>query len=105
MIKIEKTYGVRGVANDRTLIRLQELIALYWEQYGFAGKSGKVIIDTEKISYYKFGLKLGIHRFATNGLVINENGIIRDCGMYLPEVMDRQILTDLGVLFNMKLNF
>lgn len=102
MIKIEKTYGVRGVSDYSTLVRLQELISLAKQQYGWVGKA---VIDSEKITYYKFGLKLGISRFATNGLVVNENGIIRDCGMYLPEIMDRQILTDLGVLFNMKLNF
>lgn len=101
MIKIEKTYGVRGVSNHSTLIRLQELIALAKQQYGWVGKA---VIDTEKITYYKFGLKLGLCRFATNGLVVNEEGIIRDCGMSYPEIMDRQILTDLCVLFNIKLN-
>ena len=55
MIKIEKTFGVRGVENDRTLIRLQELIALSKDTYGWVGK---VVIDTEKITAYKFGLKL-----------------------------------------------
>lgn len=99
MIKIEKTYGVRGVADYQTLIRLQELISLAKQQFGLVGKA---VIDAEKITYYKFGLKLGIHRFATNGLVVNENGIVRDCGVTLPEVIDRQVLTDLCVLFNMK---
>ena len=28
MITIEKTYGVKGVANDATMLRLQELIFL-----------------------------------------------------------------------------
>lgn len=101
MIKIEKTYGVRGVSDDATLIRLQELIVLAKQQYGWIGKA---VIDTEKITYYKFGLKLGLCRFATNALVVNEEGIIRDCGMYIPVLMDRQILTDLCVLFNMKIN-
>ncbi len=102
MIKIEKTYGVRGVADYSTLVRLQELISLAKQQYGWLGKA---VIDAEKITYYKFGLKLGIHRFATNGLVVNENGIIRDCGTFVPEVIDRQVLTDLCVLFIMKANF
>lgn len=79
MIKIEKTYGVRGVYNDLTLVRLQELISLAKQQYGLVGKA---VIDTEKITYYKFGLKLGIMRLATNGLVVNEYGIIRDLGMF-----------------------
>lgn len=98
MIKIEKTYGVRGVADYQTLIRLQELISLAKQQYGLVGKA---VIDAEKITYYKFGLKLGLHRFATNGLVVNEEGIVRDCGTFIPDVIDRQVLTDLCVLFNM----
>lgn len=102
MIKIEKTYGVRGVVDDFTLVRLQELISLAKQQYGLVGKA---VIDTEKITYYKFGLKLGLCRFATNGLVVNENGIIRDCGISFPEIMDRQVLTDLCVLFNMRINY
>lgn len=102
MIKIEKTYGIKGVSDYETLIRLQELISLAKQQYGLEGKA---VIDAEKITYYKFGLKLGIQRFATNGLVVNENGIIRDCGISFPEIIDRQILTDLCVLFNMKINF
>lgn len=102
MIKIEKTYGVRGVSDDLTLVRLQELISLAKQQYGLVGKA---VIDTEKITYYKFGLKLGFSRFATNGLVVNENGIIRNCGMSFPKIIDRQILTDLCVLFNMRINF
>lgn len=34
MIKIEKSYGVRGVADYATLVRLQELISLAKQQYG-----------------------------------------------------------------------
>lgn len=102
MIKIEKTYGVRGVYNDLTLVRLQELISLAKQQYGLVGKA---VIDTEKITYYKFGLKLGIMRLATNGLVVNEYGIIRDLGMFFPKIIDRQVLTDLCILFNIKINF
>lgn len=101
MIIIKKTYGVRGVYDYRTLVRLQELISLAKQQYGVAGKA---VIDAEKITYYKFGLKLGICRFATNGLVVNENGIVRDNGTFSHEIIDRQILTDLCVLFNMKAN-
>lgn len=102
MIKIEKTYGVKGVADYSTLIRIQELIALAKQQYGLVGKA---VIDAEKISYYKFGLKLGIQRLSTNGLVINEWGIIRDCSRFTPEVLDRQILTDLCTLFNIRASF
>ena len=55
MITIEKTYGVKGVANDATMLRLQELIFLAKKQYGLVGKA---VIDTVKNTYSKFGLKL-----------------------------------------------
>lgn len=94
-MKIEKSYGVQGVADDITLVRLQELIALYKEKCPV----GKAVIDTEKITFYKFGLKTGILRFATNGIVVNEMGIIRMNGWLVPEIWDREILTDVYKLF------
>ena len=96
MITIEKTYGVKGVENDLTMVRLQELIALAKKQYGWVGKA---VIDTEKIMYTKFGLKLGLSRLSTNGLVVRENGIIRYDGFLNPIVYDKQILRDLYRLF------
>ena len=96
MLTIEKTYGVKGVANDKTILRLQELIADAKCQYGWVGKA---VIDTEKITYSKFGMKLGIQRLSTNGLVVNEYGIIRDDSFDLPVVMDRQVLKDVYNLF------
>ena len=96
MITIEKTYGVKGVENDLTMVRLQELIALAKKQYGWVGKA---VIDTEKIMYTKFGLKLGLSRLSTNGLVVSENGIIRYDGFLNPIVCDKQILRDLYRLF------
>ncbi len=96
MIKIDKTFGVRGIANLDTAIRLQELIALSKNQYGWVGKA---LIDPEKITFSKFGLKLGIARLSTNGLAVDENGIIRNYGIEVPEVLDRQILTDICQLF------
>ena len=101
MITIQKSFGVQGVADNDTLIRLQELIALSRHQYPV----GKAIIDTEKITFYKFGLKLGIARFATNGLVVNEQGIIRYCGYMIPAVQDRQVMKDICILFGVKCNF
>ena len=101
MITIQKSFGVQGVADYDTLIRLQELIALSRNQYPV----GKAIIDTEKITFYKFGLKLGIARFATNGLVVNEQGIIRYCGYMIPEVQARQVMTDICILFGVKCIF
>lgn len=96
MISIEKTYGVRGVANDKTLIRLEELITAYKNQCPI----GKVLIDTEKMTFYKFGLKMGICRFAKNGLVVNEEGIIRDASFEDPIIEDKQVLRELYKLFN-----
>ena len=96
MITIEKTYGVKGGENDLTMVRLQELIALAKKQYGWVGKA---VIDTEKIMYTKFGLKLGLSRLSTNGLVVSENGIIRYDGFLNPIVYDKQILRDLYRLF------
>lgn len=101
-MKIEKTFGIRGVADYQTLVRIQEIIALAKQQYGWVGKA---IIDPEKITYYKFGLKLGLSPHVTNGLLVNEFGIIRDVSIYTPEVLDRPILTDLCILFNINANF
>ena len=95
MITIEKTYGVRDVAGDKTLIRIQEIISSYKSRCPV----GRVVIDTEKLTFYKFGLKMGICRFATNGLVINEDGVIRDCRYELPVIYDKQILRSLYDLF------
>lgn len=96
MITIEKTQGVRAVANDVTFFRLQEVIAGSIEQYGWVGKA---VIDTEKITFYKFGLKLGIARHSTNGFVVNEYGEIRDVGLLVLCICDHQVLKDLYKLF------
>ena len=101
MIKLEKTYGVQSVADDITLVRIQELIALSTKQYPV----GKAVIDTEKITFTKFGLKMGFARFTTNGLVVNGAGIIRYCGTMMPKIEDRQILTDVYNLFGMRCPF
>ncbi len=99
MIKIEKTYGVRDVANDITLFRIQELIAIEKQQFNLVGKA---VIDTEKITFYMFGLKFGIYRFATNELVINEEGIIRYSGIAVPRIYDKNILREVYKLFGRK---
>lgn len=102
MITVQKTYGVQGVEDDITLVRIQELIALSKQQFGWVGKA---IIDPEKITFYKFGLKLGISRLATNGLVVNECGIIRNIGLIIPEVHDMQVLRDVYELFGKRLPY
>lgn len=96
MITIEKTQGVREVANDVTFFRLQEVIADSIKQFGWVGKA---VIDTEKITFYKFGLKLGIARHSTNGFVVNEYGEIRDVSLHVPCICNRQVLKDLYKLF------
>lgn len=102
MITVQKTYGVQGGEDDITLVRIQELIALSKQQFGWVGKA---IIDPEKITFYKFGLKLGISRLATNGLVVNECGIIRNVGLIIPEVHDMQVLRDVYELFGKRLPY
>ena len=102
MITVQKTYGAQGVEDDITLVRIQELIALSKQQFGWVGKA---IIDPEKITFYKFGLKLGISRLATNGLVVNECGIIRNVGLIIPEVHDMQVLRDVYELFGKRLPY
>ena len=72
------------------------------QQFGWVGKA---IIDPEKITFYKFGLKLGISRLATNGLVVNECGIIRNVGLIIPEVHDMQVLRDVYELFGKRLPY
>ncbi len=102
MITITKTYGVRDALNDKTLIRLQEIIALAKEEYGMLGKA---VIDAEKITFSKFHLTLGYAHHATHGLVINEQGVISYIGILEPKVFDRQILTDVYMLFGKKCSF
>lgn len=96
MMTIEKTYGVRDAANDLTIIRLQEVIVLSKKQFGWVGKA---VIDAEKITYSKFGLKLGLSRHCTNGFIVDEYGTIRYAGFITPVVYDHQILKDLYKLF------
>lgn len=102
MITIKKTFGVQGAADDETLLRLQEVIALSKTQFGMVGKA---VIDTEKITFYKFGMKLGQARHSTNGFVVNEEGIIRHIGVIIPEIQDRQVLTDVYSLFGKRCPF
>ena len=54
MITIEKTQGVQ-TTDQLTCVRIQEIILAYKQQHPI----GKVVIDAEKITFYKFGLKLG----------------------------------------------
>lgn len=105
MITIKKTFGVQGAANDMTLIKIQEIIAEFKE----TTPCGKVVIDSEQITFYKFGLKVGRARLAPNGLVVNEQGIISYNGLRTPDLIpvikDKQLLKDLYILFNARWPF
>lgn len=90
---ITKTAGV-VYADYRTCLRIQELIVGYMRQCPV----GKVSIDAEKITFYKFGLKLGIARFSVNGIIYS-NGCIMYAGMEEPEIEDRDICNMLFELF------
>lgn len=102
MIKIEKTFGIKGVANDRTLVRLQEIIAESRKQWGWVGKA---VIDPEKIMFYKFGLKLGFARHSTMGIIVDEFGILSYVGVIDPMICDRQVLKDVYALFERRCLF
>lgn len=99
MISVEKTLGIKEAANDVTILRLQEVIVLSKEQYGWVGKA---VIDSEKITFSKFGLKLGIARHSTNGFVVDENGVIKYVGFITPMVYDHQLIKNLYKLFAKK---
>lgn len=100
MITIEKTYALKDAANDITLMRLQEVIALGLKQYGWVGKA---IIDSEKITFKKFGMTLGYAHHSTNGFVVNEYGVIKHSGLLIPAVHDRQILAEIYRLFGKRM--
>ena len=92
---VKKTDGVRYADKD-TCIRLQEIILGYKEQCPV----GKVVIDAEKITFYKFGLKLGIARHSVNGIIYN-NGTLSYVGYRMPEMEDRTLCNELFRLFNL----
>ena len=101
MIKIEKSFGVKD-ADDVALMQLQEAIVSAKQQFGWIGKT---VIDSEKITFYKFGLKLGLVRLYVANLVVDEYGRLKFTGMRPPILQDREILTDLYVLFGKKCPF
>lgn len=97
-MKIEKTQGVQS-ANELTCARLQEIILGYKQQCPIS----KVIIDAEKITCYKFGLKMGVARHAANGIIYN-NGNLSYEGLAswgFPMIEDTTMYKQLLVLFNL----
>lgn len=95
MMTIEKTQGVQ-TADQLTCVRIQEIISAYKQQHPI----GKVVIDAEKITFYKFGLKLGIARHSANGIVYN-NGNLSYVGMDFPMIENTSILNQLLNLFHL----
>ncbi len=95
MITIEKTQGVQ-TTDQLTCVRIQEIILAYKQQHPI----GKVVIDAEKITFYKFGLKLGIARHSANGIVYN-NGNLSYVGMDFPIIENTSILNQLLNLFHL----
>ena len=95
MMTIEKTQGVQ-TTDQLTCVRIQEIILAYKQQHPI----GKVVIDAEKITFYKFGLKLGIAQHSANGIVYN-NGNLSYVGMDFPIVENTSILNQLLNLFHL----
>lgn len=93
---ITKTPGVQ-TSNHMTCVRLQELILGYNEQCPV----GKVLIDAEKMTFYKFGLKMGLARHSVNGIVYN-NGVLLYTGLETPIIEDRRLCNQLFELFGLR---
>ena len=92
---IEKTQGVL-TADQLTCVRLQEVIFGFKQQFTVFN----VVFDAEKMTFFKFGLKVGIARHSAIGIVYN-NGNLSYEGMDFPTVRDTVILNQLLALFNL----
>ena len=99
MITIKKTPGVQ-TSNHLTCIWIQEVILEYQEQCPV----GKVVIDAEKINFYKFGLQTGFARHSSAGMIYN-NGHLYYSGFQTPVVRDRAMCKELFSLFNLNSPF
>lgn len=95
MVTFKKSQGVQR-ADHLTCIRIQELILDAKPQILF----GKVLIDAEKITFYKFGLVMGIVRHSTSGLIY-ANGELSYAGLGFPKVRDLDVCVELFKLFNL----
>lgn len=94
-MNITKTSGV-CTTNQRICIRLQEIIIEYKRQCPV----GKVVIDAEKIIFYKLGLKMGIARHSVNGIIYN-NGFLNYVGIVLPIIENKDLCNQLCDLFEL----
>ena len=95
MITFKKSQGVQK-ADIETCKRIQEVVLDAQQQIPV----GSVMIDAEKITFYKFGLKMGITRHSTAGIVYT-NGELSYAGLRVPQIKDIIICTELFKLFNL----
>lgn len=95
MITFKKSQGVQS-ADIETCKRIQEIILDAKQQVPI----GSVMIDAEKITFYKFGLVMGVARHSTSGLVYS-NGKLSYQGISVPEIKDLVICTQLFRLFDL----
>lgn len=94
-MKIEKTQGVIS-SNHKACIRIQEIILDCKERWPI----GKVVIDAEKMTFYKLGLKMGIARHSVNGIVYN-NGNLSCTNIDTPVIRDKSLCIELFKVFNL----
>lgn len=95
MITFKKSQGVQK-ADIETCKRIQEVVLDAKQQIPV----GSVMIDAEKITFYKFGLKMGITRHSTAGIVYS-NGKLSYQGLCIPEIKDLYMCTQLFRLFDL----
>ena len=95
-MKIEKTQGVIS-ANHGVCIRIQEIILDCKEMWPI----GKVVIDAEKMTFYKWGLKMGIARHSVNGIVYNNGNLSYANIIDTPVIRDKSLCIELFNVFNL----
>ena len=98
MMTIKKNQGVQ-TSNHLTCTWIQEVILDFKQTVKCP--IGKVVIDAEKITFYKFGLVMGVARHSTAGLVYS-NGHLNYEGKELPVMKDEALCIELFKLFNLR---
>ena len=93
MICIEKS-GYYLVSDDMTVVKLQELVFCSTARLK---KVGKIVLDREKISFYRFGLKLAVCRYSANNIIIDSDEL-KYTGSDAPEIFSQELL---GILFKL----
>ncbi len=98
MITLKKSPGVQ-TSNHLTCTWIQEIILEYQEIMKVS--VGKVVIDAEQLTFYKFGLPLGRARHSTSGIVYSY-GHLNYEGRELPVMKDKTLCVELFRLFNLR---